>query len=288
MKIQDVKKVCVAGTGQMGRQIALQCALYGYDTYILSRSQESLDKVKTWANDYLADRVAKGKRTQEEVDAAKAKLHLTTSIEEAAKVQLVIESVVEEKDAKVKFFKDFNAHASKDTILASNSSYMPSSLFVDCVDNPGRVVNLHYFNPALVMQLVEVVIGEHTSEEAVTLCMEFAKATGKTPILLHKEIDGFVVNRILQAIRREAFYLIEQGICSPQDLDIGVELGLNHPMGPFRLLDITGVDLQYLSGKRRWEESGEKPYGHDLVQQMYERKEWGKKTGKGFYTYEKK
>ena len=288
MKIGDVKKVCVAGTGQMGRQIALGIALSGYDTYLMSRSQESLDKVNAWATDYLADRVAKEKLTKEKADAAKAKFHLTTSIEEAANVQLVIESVVEEKDAKVKFFKDFNAHASKDTILASNSSYMPSSLFVEHVDNPGRVVNLHYFNPALVMKLVEVVKGPHTSDEAVTLCMEFSKATGKTPILLNKEIDGFVVNRVLRAIRDEAYYLIEQGICSPQDLDIGVKLGLNHPMGVFELLDITGVDLNYLSGKRRWEETGVKPNGFDIVKEMYEQKKWGKKTGEGFYKYEKK
>ena len=288
MKIGDVKKVCVAGTGQMGRQIALGIALSGYDTYMMSRSQESLDKVNAWATDYLADRVAKEKLTKEKADAAKAKFHLTTSIEEAAQAQLVIESVVEEKDAKVKFFKDFNAHASKDTILASNSSYMPSSLFVEHVDNPSRVINLHYFNPALVMKLVEVVKGPHTSDEAVTLCMEFSKATGKTPILLNKEIDGFVVNRVLRAIRDEAYYLIEQGICSPQDLDIGVKLGLNHPMGVFELLDITGVDLNYLSGKRRWEETGVKPNGFDIVKEMYEQKKWGKKTGEGFYKYEKK
>ena len=284
MKIENVKKVCVAGTGAMGRQIALNCALYGYETYMMSRSKESLNKVETWANEYLSGRVEKAKLTQEQADAAKAKFKLTTSMEEAANVQLVIESVVEEKDVKTKFFTDLNVKAGKDVIFASNSSYMPSSLFKDCVDNPGRLVNLHYFNPALAMQLVEVIKGEHTSEETVSLCMEFASATGKTPIRVNKEIDGFVVNRILRAIRDEAFYLIENGVCTPQDLDIGVELGLKHPMGPFRLLDLTGVDLNYLSGKRRLEETGVKPHGFDIVKEMYEKKEWGRKTGKGFYS----
>ena len=289
MKIEDIKKVCVAGTGQMGRQIALNCALFGYNTYMLSRSQESLNKVETWANDYLAERVSKAKLTQEEADSAKAKFHYTTSQEEAAKdVNLVIESVVEEKDAKTKFFKEFNSCLGKDVILASNSSYIPSSVFKGCIDNPARLANLHYFNPALVMQLVEVIKGEHTSEETVSLLMDFAKATGKTPIRVNKEIDGFVVNRVLRAIRDEAFYLIEQGICTPQDLDTGVELGLKHPMGPFRLMDLTGVDLNYLSGKRRLEETGVKPNGFDIVKEMYEKKEWGRKTGKGFYEYEKK
>jgi 3-hydroxybutyryl-CoA dehydrogenase len=288
MKIEDVKKVCVAGTGQMGRQIALNCALYGYETYLMSRSQESLSKVETWSNGYLAERVEKAKLTREAADSAKAKFHFTTSMEEAAKdVHLLIESVVEEKDAKSKFFKDFNAHAGKDVIFASNSSYMPSSMFKDCVDNPARLVTFHYFNPALAMQLVEVIKGEHTSEDTVSLCMEFARATGKTPIRVNKEIDGFVVNRVLRAIRDEAFYLIEQGICTPQDLDTGVELGLKHPMGPFRLLDLTGVDLNYMTGKRRLEETGVKPNGFDIIKEMYEKKEWGRKTGKGFYTYEK-
>ena len=289
MKIGDVKKVCVAGTGQMGRQIALNCALYGFDTYLMSRSQESLNKAETWSNDYLADRVNKARMTKEEADSAKAKFYYTASMEEAARdVNLVIESVVEEKDVKSKFFKDFNAYVGKDVVLASNSSYIPSSVFKDFVDNPARLVNLHYFNPALAMQLVEVIKGEHTSEETVSLMMEFARATGKTPIRVNKEIDGFVVNRVLRAIRDEAFHLIEQGICTPQDLDIGVELGLKHPMGPFRLLDLTGVDLNYFSGKRRLEETGIKPNGFDIVKEMYEKKEWGRKTGKGFYEYEKK
>jgi 3-hydroxybutyryl-CoA dehydrogenase len=138
------------------------------------------------------------------------------------------------------------------------------------------------------MKLVEVIKGGHTAEETVELLMDFAKSTGKTPIRVNKEIDGFVVNRILRAIRDEAFYLIEQGVCSPQDLDTGVELGLNHPMGPFRLLDLTGIDLNYMSGMRRLEETGIKPNGFDIVKEMYEKKEWGRKTGKGFYVYEKK
>ena len=288
MKIEDVKKVCVAGTGQMGRQVALNCSLYGYETYLMSRSQESLSKVETWANGYLAERVEKAKMTQEAADSAKAKFHLTTSMEEAAKdVQLVIEAILEDKEVKTKFFREINACAGKDVIFASNSSYMPSFMFKDCVDNPTRLLNMHYFNPALAMKLVEVVKGEHTSEESVLLVTEFAKATGKTPIRVNKEIDGFIVNRVLRAIRDEAFYLIEQGICTPQDLDTGVELGLKHPMGPFRLLDFNGVDLNYMSGKRRLEETGVKPNGFDIVKEMYEKKEWGRKTGKGFYTYDK-
>jgi 3-hydroxybutyryl-CoA dehydrogenase len=203
-------------------------------------------------------------------------------------VQLVIEANLEDKKVKEEFYKEINTCVGKDVILASNSSSICSSMFKDCVDNPARLANFHYFNPALAMKLVEVIKGEHTAPETIELLMEFAKRTGKTPIRVNKEIEGFVVNRILRAIRDEAFYLIEQGICSPQDLDTGVESGLNHPMGPFRLLDLTGIDLNYMSGKRRMEETGVKPNGFDIVKEMYEKNEWGRKTGKGFYEYDKK
>ena len=289
MKIEDIKKICVAGGGQMGRQIALGCAIHGYDTYLTDSFPEVLDKVRAWADEYLTGRITKGKMTEEQVAAAKARFHLAPTLAEAAKdAQLVIEAILEDKEVKEEFYRELNGIVRKDTILASNSSYMVSSLFKGCVDNPSRLANMHYFNPALALKLVEVVKGEHTSEETVAVIVDFAKATGKTPIHVNKEIDGFVVNRILRAIRDEAFYLVEQGICSPQDLDTGVELGLNHPMGPFRLLDLTGVDLNYMSGKRRFEETGVKPNGFDIVKEMYEKNEWGRKTGKGFYEYEKK
>ncbi|MBQ9424222.1 MAG: 3-hydroxyacyl-CoA dehydrogenase family protein [Pyramidobacter sp.] len=289
MKLADIKKVCVAGAGQMGRQIALNTAIHGYDVYLTDTIAAVLDKVKVWADEYLAGRIAKGRMTEEQVAAAKSHFHLVPTLAEAAGgAQLVIEAVLEDKQVKENFYRELNSIAAQDTIFASNSSYMVSSIFKDCVDNPARLANMHYFNPALALKLVEVVKGGHTAEETVETIIEFAKATGKTPIRVNKEIDGFVVNRILRAIRDEAFYLIEQGVCTPQDLDTGVELGLNHPMGPFRLLDLTGVDLNYLSGKRRYEETGKKPNGFDIVKEMYEKKEWGRKTGKGFYEYEKK
>ena len=287
MIIEDIKKVCVVGAGQMGRQIALNCALYGYETLMYECMSNDYTQIEAWVNEYLEGRVTKEKLTAEQAAEAKSKLHFgrQTLTEATHGAQLIIEAILEDKKVKEQFFKEVNACAGKDVILASNSSYIGSSTFINCVDNPARLANMHYFNPALAMKLVEVIKGEHTAEETVELLMDFAKRTGKTPIRVNKEIDGFVVNRILRAIRDEAFYLIEQGVCSPQDLDTGVELGLNHPMGPFRLLDLTGVDLNYMSGKRRLEETGVKPNGFDIVKEMYDNNEWGRKTGKGFYKY---
>ena len=288
VKIEDVKKVCVVGAGQMGRQIALNCALYGYETVLYKCTSKDYTEVDKWAGEYLKGRVAKEKLTAEQAAEARKKLHFAQTLPEATDgTQLVIEANLEDKEVKESFYKEVNTCVDKNVILASNSSYIVSSVFKNCIDNPARLANMHYFNPALAMKLVEVIKGEHTAEETIALLMDFARRTGKTPIRVNKEIDGFVVNRVLRAIRDEAFYLIEQGICSPQDLDTGVEPGLNHPMGPFRLLDFAGVDLNYLSGKRRLEETGIKPNGFDIVKEMYEKNEWGCKTGKGFYKYDK-
>lgn len=286
MKIEDVKRVCVIGTGKMGMQIALNCAIHGFETVITGRKMEKLEEIKTWAEDYLKGRVEKGKLSAEQANSAQEKFLHTTVLEDAVKgSQIIFESVVEDKKIKKGIFMAISAAAEEDAIIASNSSYMPSSEFKEFVKNPERLANAHFFNPALAMKLVEVVKGEHTSDDTVKLLMDFVRATGKTPIRVNKEIDGFVVNRVLRAIRDESFYLVEEGVVSPQDLDIGVELGLNHPMGPFKLLDFTGVDLMYRSSEKRWQDTGIKPHGYDIVKEMYENNLWGRKTGKGFYEY---
>ena len=286
MKIDALKKVCVAGAGQMGRQIALTIALHGYDVYLTDSVPAALAQTDTWSRDYLDGRVSKGKMTSEQADAARARFHLVPTLQQAAAgSQIVIEAILEDREIKRSFYFELGGIVGEDTILASNSSYMVSSLFQDCVKTPSRLANMHFFNPALVLKLVEVVKGEHTAPDTVELMVEFAKKIGKTPIRVNREIDGFVVNRVLRAIRDEAYFLVEEGVCTPEDLDIGVELGLNHPMGPFRLLDLTGIDLNYMSMEQRWKDTGIKPHGYDIAKQMYESHLWGRKTGKGFYTY---
>lgn len=286
MKISDIKKVCVAGGGLMGRQIALNAAIHGFDTYLTDSMGDVLAAVEKWSGEYLAGRVAKGKLTQEQADAAKASFHLCPELKDAAEgAQLVIEAILEDRNVKLDFYKKVGAIAPEDAILASNSSWMPSSTFIACISNPGRLANIHYFNPALAMKLVEVVRGEHTADDTVQTLVEFSVVNGKTPIRVNKEIEGFVVNRVLRALRDEAFYLVDEGVCTPQEVDLGVELGLNYPMGPFRLLDLTGIDLNYLSSTTRWKETGIKPHGYDIIKEKYEKREWGRKTGKGFYDY---
>ena len=282
----QIKKVCVIGGGLMGRQIALNTAIYPYNVTIFDANAAVLEDVKTWADNYLAGRIAKGRMSEEQVAGIRSRFTVCATLEEAVKdVDLVIEAIVEREDIKRSVFGQIDALVRPDTIIATNSSRMCSSLFADSVSHPERLANLHYFNPALVMKLVEVVKGEHVSEETAKALYDFAASTGKTPILLQKEIEGFVVNRILQAINTEARWLVENGYCTYEEVDIACEGGLSHPMGPFKLNDLTGIDLAYDILSRTYEKTGEKPAGYDLIKEFYDKGWYGKKTGRGFYEY---
>ncbi|MDL2219828.1 3-hydroxyacyl-CoA dehydrogenase family protein [Ruminococcaceae bacterium OttesenSCG-928-O06] len=286
MNASDIKKVFVAGGGLMGRQIALEAAIKGYDAWVYDSQPGVNEAVDKWAQDYLKGRIEKGKMTQEAVDATKAKFHIATSLEEGAKdADLVIEAIIEIQEEKEKFFKQLDAIVREDTIITTNSSFMVSSLFVGCVSNPSRLANLHYFNPALVMKLVEIVKGEHTSDETAQTLYDFVKSLDKVPVIIQKEVDGFLVNRISRAISSAALEIVEMGVATPEDVDLALVNGLNHPLGPFRLMDLTGIDLSYHILETR-KANGENPPGYELVKAKYEAGEYGRKTKKGWYTYD--
>ncbi|MBE6643121.1 MAG: 3-hydroxyacyl-CoA dehydrogenase family protein [Ruminococcaceae bacterium] len=284
-----IKKVCVIGGGLMGRQIALNTAIYSYEVTLTDSNPDVLDAVAKWEEEYLAGRIAKGRMTEEQVAGIKSRFHIVSTLEEAAKdADLVIEAIVEVEDIKRELFRKLSALTREDTIIATNSSRMCASLFKDEVKNPARFANLHYFNPALVMKLTEVVQGEHCSSETAETLMEFSRSTGKTPVLLKREIEGFIANRLLNALKNEARYLVENGYCTIEDVDTASENGLGHPMGPFRLEDLTGIDLTYNIMMRTYEKTGEKPIGFELVKSYYDKGFYGKKNGRGYYDYSQK
>ena len=174
----------------------------------------------------------------------------------------------------------------EDVIIATNSSYMVSSLFADCVKNPSRLCNMHFYNPALVMEFVEVVQGPHTSEETAGAIFDLAKRMGKDPIWQKKEIPGFAGNYLIAGLTQRARYLVQNGYCTPQEVDIALEKGFNHKMGVFRMGDLTGIDLTYTMMKSTYERTGEKPDMFDVYEQMVKEGRLGRKTGHGFYDYE--
>ena len=282
-----MKKCTVIGGGAMGRQIALNTAIHGYEVAVCESFPAALASLESWKEEYLAGRVEKGRMTQEQVDAVKARFSVTEDLAEACRdADIVIEAIIEDKQAKMDLLGKVSKLVRPDTVIATNSSYMVSSTFAGVVDHPERLANLHYFMPALVMKLVEVVKGEHTSQETVDKLMEFGRNTGKTPALVQKEEDGFIVNNILNAIKEEAYRLVSAGVCTTRDLDTAVKLGLGHPMGPYELDDMSGVDVRYNVLKRRYEEKGVKSNGYDMIEKLVSEGRLGKKVKHGFYDYE--
>jgi len=284
--MKEIRKVCVVGGGLMGRQIALNTAMYGYEVKLTDTVKAVLDNTEEWIKGYLAERVKKGKLSETEASEIQRQIQLVTMLEAAAKdADLVIEAIVEDRQKKEELFAKISGIVGEDTIITTNSSYMGSSAFAPFVKNPSRLANLHYFNPALVMKLTEIVQGPYTSKETVDALMEFAKKSGKQPVWLRKEIDGFIANRIVRAVTNEALYILSEEIATPQEIDTAVEKGLNYPMGPFRLQDLTGIDLAYIAAKQVADETGHKKPGFDMLEQKFVSGEYGRKTGKGWYEY---
>jgi 3-hydroxybutyryl-CoA dehydrogenase len=284
----EINKIAVIGAGNMGHQIAICAALAGFQVKCTDTNSDILNKAMEFADNYLQERVSKGKLTAEAANQARENLVFTPSVKEAAAdADLVIEAIIEQLAIKRTLFAELDKLCPPHTILATNSSYIVSSKIADATSRPDKVCNMHFFNPALVMKLVEVVQGPHVSDETVESVMNVSKKLGKTPVLLHKEIYGFLVNRFLQATRQEALKLLDMGVASYEDIDLAVKNGLGYPMGPFQLLDLTGIDLAYHVGIEKYRESGDpadRP--SPTVVEKFTKGEWGKKVGKGFYDYE--
>ena len=287
MAIAGINNICVVGAGNMGHQIALCCAIAGYKVKCADISREILTKADEFVNTYLPQRVAKGKMAEEAAQQARANIFFTRDLEEAAvDADVVIEAVLEKLDLKLKLFDQLDKICPEHTILATNSSFMVSSKIAPATKRPEKVCNMHFFNPALVMKLVEVVNGPHTADEVAQKIFDLAKDIGKIPVMLQKEIYGFLVNRILAAINHEAMHIYDMGVASYEDIDKAVVHALGHPMGPFRLMDLTGIDLSYYIGMERYRETGDPTHKPSpIIVEKYVKKEWGQKTGKGFYDY---
>ncbi|MFC0270677.1 3-hydroxyacyl-CoA dehydrogenase family protein [Metabacillus herbersteinensis] len=290
MSNQEIQRISVIGAGQMGHQIAMLSALGGFTTAIQDVNEASLEKAKSTLEGIMNKWVAKGKLTEDAKEAAFHRLTFTTDLEKAVKdTDFVIEAIVEKLEVKRAVFQELDKLAPDHAILASNSSTIVNSLIAEVTNRPEKIVNMHFFFPPLVMDCVEVVVSEQTSEETAELTMQVSKKMNRTAVLLKREISGFIANRILGALQREAVYLYENGYADYQDIDIICKKALNHPIGPFELMDLSGLDVGYYVMQQRYAESGDpadKPYA--CVEEKVLAGDLGRKTGRGWYEYTKK
>src|SRR5579864_5331213 len=284
--MHELKRVLVVGAGTMGSQIALQTALSGlYEVTLVDTVAGQLERARAQNRKLLDRSVEKQRLTPEKAGEALARIEDSDELaRSAAKADLVIEAVIENFDAKKSVFEDLGKDARPEAILASNSSTIAISRLADVTGRPERCCNMHFFHPVTVMQLCEVVRGPKTSQETVEAAMEFVRSIDRTPVMLQKEIWGFIVNRILFAASEEAMFLLEGGYASAEDIDTAVQKGLNWPMGPFHLLDFSGLDVFYGAMKDRHRQ-GEGQDAPEVLRRLVEAGHLGRKTGKGFFDY---
>jgi len=287
MKVEDIKQIAVIGAGNMGHQIATLCAMRGFKTFCMDTDNQTLDRARAFFDDYMTTRVEKKKLTVEEAEGIRNSLFFTQDLKEAVQsADFVIEAIIEVIDVKRNVFSKIDEYAPKHAIIATNSSFIVSSKLADATKRSDKVCNMHFFNPALVMKLVEVVKGAHVSDETAQVAYQLGEKLDKVPVMVNKEVEGFLMNRIIRAVRHEGYWLNDMGVASVEDIDKACVYGAGHPMGPFKLNDLTGIDLSYAQdiGKfRTTGNSADAPY--PCLVQKFAQGKFGKKTGEGWYKY---
>ena len=281
-------RLAVVGAGSMGAQIAQQAALHGIDAVLHDLDEDQLRKARASNQGHIARRVEKGRLSEEKAREALERVRGTTDLREAAReADFVIEAVFEDLEVKRSIFHDLDEFAPAHAVLASNSSTIGISKIADATRRPDRCLNMHFFYPVLVMDLVEVVRGPQTSDETMERGMALAREMGRTPVLLKKEIDGFIVNRILHAATQEAYRLLDADVASFEDIDAAVEKGLNWPMGPFRLGDFSGLDVTHNARLHMYRSTGDERYRPSpQLEAKVKAGKLGRKTGEGWYRYD--
>jgi len=289
LKRMEINKVAVLGAGLMGHgitQVAAQTAKY--EVYMRDIKQEFLDNGMRMINDSLQRFLKKGEMTEAEVNQILSRIHPTLDLKEAVSdADLIIEAVTENPELKKKVLAEADTHAKQDAIMASNTSSISISELASATRRPEKFAGMHFFNPPQLMKLIEIIRGAKTSDETVNTIVEVSKRMGKEPIVVKKDIAGFVVNRILIPALNEAVALVNEGVASPEDIDKAIKLGLNWPMGPLTLLDYVGLDTTLAITEVLVKELDPKYQATPLLRQMVRAGLLGRKSGKGFYDWKK-
>jgi len=281
-----MQKVAVIGCGAMGSGIAYVTAVAGLDTASYDLIPEQLERARAYHQKLLSRSVEKGRLTQAEADAAAGRVHYTADLSKAlAEVDLVIEAVPEDMELKMSIFADIEQHVSSATILGSNTSSLPITAIASAVQRRDRVIGIHFFNPAPVMQLIEIIQAVETSEETVEAVVAFAEQVGKEPVVV-KDLPGFVTTRVGIMLVSEAIFALQEGVAERDALDKAMKLGYNLPMGPLALGDLIGLDVVLHVLDAMYANYKDDRYRAPiLLRKMVQAGHLGRKAGKGFYEY---
>jgi 3-hydroxybutyryl-CoA dehydrogenase len=281
----DVKTIGVIGAGTMGRGIAYAAAYGGYRTILEDVSPEMLEQGVVYIREALSEGVARGKVTAEQQKVALANLTTSRSVEDVCReTDLLIEAVPEEMEVKLEIFTIFDKFARPGAILASNTSSLSITELAAITFRAENCIGMHFFNPVPKMKLLEIVRGLETSEDTVQACAEAGRRMGKEVVVI-RESPGFITSRINAMIGNEAFYMLQEGIASAEDIDKALKLGLNHPMGPFELVDLVGLDVRLNILEYLHKTLGEKYRPSPLLAQYVKAGRLGRKSGRGVYDY---
>ena len=280
-----MKNVFVVGAGTMGLDIAQVFCTAGKAVTVYDITDEIIQRSAARLEKGLAKRVEKGKITEEQKAAVMNGITFTTQYDSAKDADLVIEAIIENPEVKKTVFRTLDSLCPEETIFATNTSSISITEIASATKRPDRFIGMHFFNPATVMKLVEVIRGMHTSDDTFKAVFDLAAEIGKTPVEV-SEAPGFVVNRILIPMINEAIGLVAEGVASPEDIDTAMKLGANHPMGPLALGDLIGLDVVLAIIDTLYNETKDGKYrAHPLLKKMVRANLLGRKTGRGFYQY---